>query len=133
MLKVIVNKYPIPSSCQYCNGDVRLVSNSVIYGKEFGNGLAYVCESCGASVGVHSDCITPLGSLADDKTKAARATAHVACDKLWQGKRAGARDRVYAELAAYLGRDKAHIGWLCADECQKVLEFVSSYDIPLKK
>jgi hypothetical protein len=127
-----LDKYPIPRTCQYCNGNVRLVSNSVIYGKEFGSGLAYVCESCKASVGVHNDCVTPLGSLADDKTKAARVAAHAAFDKLWQGKGTGARDRAYAELAAYLGKDKAHIDWLSADECQKVLEFANSHNLPLK-
>jgi len=128
-----LDKYPIPTICQYCNGTVSLVSNSIIYGKEYGNGLAYVCENCKASVGVHNDCITPLGSLADEDTKAARKEAHATFDKLWQGRGDGARAIAYAKLAEYFDTDKAHIGWMSAEECQRVLDFAESYNIAFRE
>ena len=128
-----IDNYQIPIDCDYCGGKVRLVSNAVIYGREFGSGKAYVCEKCTASVGTHQDCITPLGSLADKQTKQARKDAHVAFDALWRGKGSGARERLYAKLAEYFQADKVHIGWLSAQECQKVLEFVSVYNVPMEE
>lgn len=46
-----VNLYP--KVCNLCGGKVECISNSVIYGREYGSGYCYRCQSCGAYVGTH--------------------------------------------------------------------------------
>ncbi|MFG8677889.1 zinc-finger-containing protein [Pseudomonas aeruginosa] len=63
-LKRIKHPQPIPTGCPHCGGLVRLVSNRVIYGREYGDWpYAYACTGtgCGAYVGLHPDTDVPLG------------------------------------------------------------------------
>ncbi|MFY3305270.1 zinc-finger-containing protein, partial [Achromobacter xylosoxidans] len=43
-----------PKACHCCGGQVRLISNAEIYGREYGPWpFAYLCSQCGAYVGLH--------------------------------------------------------------------------------
>ena len=62
----------IPTKCDVCGSDkVRYTSNAEIYhGKQYGNGYCYLCDNCGASVGVHNTkSKKPLGRLANEEMK----------------------------------------------------------------
>ncbi len=113
---------PPPEICRYCAGTVDLVNNSVFYGgKEYGWPLAYRCSCCGARVGCHPDTDLPLGTLANEETMKARRDAHAAFDVLWKG-RTDARSHAYKALAKAMGMKKAHISWLDAEECRRIVE-----------
>jgi DNA-directed RNA polymerase subunit RPC12/RpoP len=64
-----LDKYPIPTTCPYCNSKVICTSNAEIYGKEYGNGRCYKCTSCDAYVGVHDGTNIPLGRLANKQLR----------------------------------------------------------------
>ncbi|ADV02232.1 zinc-finger-containing protein [Alicycliphilus denitrificans] len=111
-----------PERCHYCGRAVELVSNEVIYGRVFGWPLTYRCKGCRARVGCHPGTDLPLGTLADDATMRARRAAHDAFDPLWQGKGGKARSRAYQALAKAMGQTKAHISWMDAPACAKVVQ-----------
>ena len=71
----VKNPLPTPTVCNCCGGDVKCVKNSVIYnGRDYGEWpWVYLCDSCGAYVGLHPYTSIPLGTLADCKTRAARS------------------------------------------------------------
>lgn len=68
-----------PTHCHCCGGaGVELVSNSVIYGKEFGKWpYAYLCPHCRAYVALHPDTDLPMGFLADSFVRDARKAAKI--------------------------------------------------------
>ncbi|NLC21777.1 MAG: hypothetical protein GX771_07715 [Halomonadaceae bacterium] len=69
----VTDRVDPPTTCIYCDGEVVLVSNAKLYGREYGKWpFIYFCSGCGASVGLHPHTDLPLGTLADAKTKAAR-------------------------------------------------------------
>ena len=91
---------PVPTSCRFCTGEVKLVNNAQFYGgREYGWPLAYCCACCGARVGTHPGTDIPLGTLADDHTMKARIAAHDAFDPLWKGKTPLHRAMAYKALA----------------------------------
>lgn len=74
-LRRIQNPLPVPTVCPYCEGEVALDSNDVIYrGKRYGDWpYVYHCAGdCDAYVGLHPNTDIPLGSLADRETREAR-------------------------------------------------------------
>lgn len=111
-----------PESCRFCGGDVALVNNSSFYnGREYGWPLAYCCGKCGARVGCHPGTDIPLGTLADTDTMKARRAAHAEFDRLWAGKTAWHRKQAYQALSRALGVRSAHISWLDAAQCKRVV------------
>ena len=62
MVDLILEK---PTVCRYCGSPVVFTSNAEIYGKEYGNGKCFLCRNCKAYVGVHTETLTPLGTLAN--------------------------------------------------------------------
>ena len=79
--KEIVLKFDfssIPDKCDVCGSNlVRYTTNDEIYGKLYGNGGCYVCDWCGAYVGVHNtkDKI-PLGRFADKELRELKKQCH---------------------------------------------------------
>lgn len=111
-----------PEICPCCGGAVELVSNEVFYKRVLGWPLTYRCMDCDARVGCHPGTDLPLGTLADEVTRRARRAAHAAFDPLWQRKGKKARSRAYQALANALGLPQAHISWMDAQECAKVVQ-----------
>ena len=108
----------------YCGGVATLQPNSVIYGRKYGNGWAWVCEnfaSCNGSVGTHPD-KRPLGTIPDPETKKLRMQVHAQLDPLWRSGRFS-RAKVYARLSDAIGRP-FHTGETTAAECREVLKTI---------
>ena len=62
MVDLILEK---PTVCRYCGNPVVFTSNAEIYG----NGKCFLCRNCGAFVGVHTETLTPLGTLANEELR----------------------------------------------------------------
>lgn len=126
----VSNPLSVPCQCRYCAGKVDLVSNSAIYGREFGEWpWAYLCADCGAYVGLHPFTAIPLGTLADAPTRVARKAAKAAFNPIWQD--AGSKERKRARTAAYVWLAGAmgisdvgacHIGWFDVAQCRRVVD-----------
>lgn len=114
-------KLPAPKVCRYCGGHVEFVNNSQVYGKPCGRWpYVYLCQHCGAKIGVHPGTEIPLGTLANKGLQQARVRAHRAFDALW---RSGVmkRSRAYRLLSRKLGipADRCHIGMFDYEECRR--------------
>lgn len=121
----VKDSLPVPTHCRLCGKPVALVNNATFYGgREYGWPLAYACSGCGARVGCHPGTDVPLGTLADKETMLARRMAHAAFDPLWKGKGPGSRSKAYKALSRALGVS-AHISWLDAADCRRVVELVA--------
>lgn len=115
---------PIPTVCPHCQSAVELVSNSVIYRKEYGEWpFAYRCvkAECDSYVGLHPKTDIPKGTLANKATRAARKLAHSAFDPLWENEGID-RTAAYEWLAAKIGisADVYNIGYFDVAQCHKV-------------
>lgn len=120
----------------FCGSTASLRSNTVVYGREWGNGLVWLCDqwpSCDGRVGTHSDG-RPLGALADEETRRLRVSVHALVDPIWQRQVAAgscskrrARGNAYAWLQQTLGRtaEECHIGSFTADECRRALLLIN--------
>lgn len=116
----------------HCGSPAHLQSNSVLYGKEYGNGKAYICDrfpACRGSVGVHPNG-KPLGSIPDDETKGLRRQLHATIDHLWMNRphnqRKKYRGKVYGWLRHITGMtaEECHIGNFDEDTCRRVLTLI---------
>lgn len=107
-----ISRYPIPYVCNYCGSTVILGSNAMIYGQEYGNGLAYMCTSCDAYVGVHKGTDIPLGRLANRELRTLKKRCHAYFDPVWKYGTI-TRRKAYARLAELLGipENECHFGW----------------------
>lgn len=118
---------PAPTTCRYCQADVRIVNNSEIYGRPYGTWpWAFRCsnKTCGAYVGMHPKTNIPLGTLADQKTRDARKEAKSWFNPIWEDELM-TRTQAYHWLAGELGIqdvDECHIGWFDEDMCKRVME-----------
>lgn len=126
----------------FCGSDAHLQSNSVIYGREYGNGKAYICDrwpECDGAVGTHPDG-KPLGELTNGETRKLRRKLHSIVDPLWQNQnrtKRKARGSVYGWLQRITGLSpkECHIAMFDAETCVKVLGLIArnpyKYDEPL--
>lgn len=95
-----------PKRCPLCDGKVEYVSNSKIYGKEYGNGKCYKCIKCGAYVGVHNNTDIALGILANKEMRQLKIQCHNYFDKLWRNKKE--RNELYYKLSKLMNISKEH-------------------------
>lgn len=120
-------------TCISCHGRVNFHEhNSIVYGRDYGNGMIYICENfptCNSCVGAHSDTGKPLGSVAGKSIRTARMAAHKAFDPLWksgeQDRRFLKREYAYEWLTEFMGmpRPDVHIGLFDEAQCKRVMEF----------
>ncbi|HBO1621254.1 TPA: hypothetical protein L4F53_000880 [Pseudomonas aeruginosa] len=130
-LKRIKHPQPIPIGCPHCGGLVRLVSNRVIYGREYGDWpYAYACTGtgCGAYVGLHPDTDVPLGTLADKPLRDARNRCKRPFERIWRDKLM-TRSQAYAWLAAELQimPPECHFGLFDVDRCERAKRICDQY------
>lgn len=121
---------PKPTVCNLCGGEVKLVSNSAIYGKTYGNGKAYVCQECGAYVGiVPGTKDVALGILANAKMRALKVACHALLDPYWKSRNM-TRGDAYRRLAADMNlpfRD-CHFGHFDTETLRKALTILASWE-----
>lgn len=126
-----MNKQTVSIAC-YCGSPATLQSNAVKYGREYGNGLAWICSrypKCDGYVGTHPDG-SPLGKLTDNETTQLRRQVHAKIDPLWKDRtdRSKKKNRgsVYGWLRRLMDMSSAecHIGNFNAEECRKALRLI---------
>ena len=121
----MINFYP--KKCNICNGDVIYISNSKIYGKEYGSGKCYYCTKCGSYVGTHkTNHKKALGILANKEMRDMKMKCHSLFDLKWKNestskKRHIARRKAYKELANKLNISiyDCHFGYFTLDMLNK--------------
>lgn len=126
-VKKVTNPLPVPTICPNCGGAVERVSNSKIYGKEYGAWpFAYRCvvAVCDSYVGIHPRTDIPLGTLGNKAVRAARKQAKAMLSPMWE---VDGMDKtsVYAWLAKEMGIvdvNHCHIGWFDVKQCEKVVQ-----------
>ncbi len=95
-----------PTVCNLCGGEVIYCSNARIYGKEYGSGFCYLCQSCGAFVGTHKPRPREaMGLLADEPMRKGKKLCHQYFDHMWtkQKNLRRARGQAYRWLAGRMG------------------------------
>lgn len=113
---------PVPETCRYCGGEVRLVPDKEIYGQSYGS-ERFHCDSCGANVGVHDEGDhegKPVGILADRELSSLRSRLHEHFDPLWRDTdlpRQSAYDWIFGDLMG-LPPERRHTAMLTKDECR---------------
>lgn len=122
----------IPTKCTVCGSEkIRYTSNAEIYnGKQYGNGYCYLCDNCGASVGVHNTkSKIPLGRFATKEMKVLKMQCHAKFDILWK-KYNFKRTDCYGWLANKLGLmyRETHFGWFDIEYLNKALEILEDID-----
>lgn len=123
----LINADPNNVKCPYCEGKGKLESNSIIYGKEYGNGKVYVCENfpeCDSYVGAYNDKKnTPKGTLADTDLREWRKKAHSYFDEIWK-KGKMSRSAAYKLMKEKMNLQEwdAHIGLFNMEKCEQIIE-----------
>ncbi len=125
---------PYPTKCNICGGHVSLTTTFMIYGRNYGTGLVYSCDKCGARVGTYPRLPEErkkkkppraTGILADEYTRNLRMRAHGYFDSLWSGKRNSLKVRAhcYWTLAGILGvpEPQAHFAMMNREELKDAL------------
>ena len=121
-LKRVRDPLDPPTSCDRCCGEhVRLVSNNEVYGRQFGDWpFLYLCDWCGAYVGLHPNTDIPLGTMADKETREARKRGKSAFFRMVKENDLS-RDDGYKWLADELGipSSECHWGWFDKFRCKE--------------
>lgn len=121
-----------PKTCNLCGGDVIFTSNAVIYQREYGSGMAYLCTKCGAYVGTNkTKPDDALGILANKEMRNMKMKCHDIFDRRWKNarNRKKARFRAYQWLSRKLNIpiSECHFGYFDMDTLKK------AYDILLRE
>lgn len=78
---------PNPTKCNLCGGQVIYISNSKIYGREYGSGKYYFCTKCGAYVGTHKPRPEEaLGILGNVEMGEMKMKCHKLFDRKWKNR-----------------------------------------------
>jgi len=110
---------PTPETCHCCGGEVVVVRNRVIYGRDYGDWpWAYFCNECHAYVGMHPRTAIPLGTLADPTTRNARKICKPVFEKIFKSGLLS-RSKAYKKLAVEMSIDQkdCHFGMFTAEQC----------------
>ena len=118
--------------CCGCDAEVaaRLTDGGEIYPhrKDLRSLPFWKCDTCGNFVGCHhktADRTKPLGCIPTKAIKDARQHIHRILDPIWQSKRMP-RSKVYALIAAKLGKDEYHTAEIrSVEEARQVWTIVS--------
>lgn len=120
---------PKPIFCNCCGGDVRIAGHGEVYGKCYGKyPWVYLCDSCGAYVGMHPFTDLPLGTLAGLETRKARNYSKRPFEKIWRDGYM-TRNEAYQWLSEKLAISKkdCHFGMFDEQTCKKAYVFCLEY------
>ncbi|MFK8398147.1 zinc-finger-containing protein [Pseudomonas sp. BGr12] len=129
-LKRVPHALPVPTVCK-CGGQVTLMNNSAIYGREYGDWpYVYACTAtgCGRYVGLHPDTDLPLGTLADKPLRDARNRCKKPFERIWRDKLMK-RTQAYTWLAdqLQLSTDECHFGLFDVPTCERAKAVCDAY------
>ena len=124
-----------PTVCNLCGGHVILTSNSVIYGREYGSGKCYFCNSCKAYVGTHIPRPEEaFGILSNAEMREMKTRCHEIFDQFWKNagsgkKRHQKRQDAYKRLAKdmEIPITECHFGYFGIGQLRKAYEIVSGW------
>lgn len=121
-----------PKVCNLCGGPVEYVSNAMIYGRQYGSGFCYRCQSCGAYVGTHKpQPRKALGILANAEMRDWKQKCHSLFDPFWQGHkdRQMRRKNLYIRLAGKMGIDvqDCHFGYFNMDQLERAYKILERW------
>ena len=121
-MREYANRFPIPTTCRYCGGIVRLSSLNKLYKYGSKDEIIYLCQNCNAYVGTYPGTLQPRGRLANIVLRLKRQETHRVFDGYWRRKN-WSRSRAYRWLAEQLKipENDAHIGNFEMDDCEKVI------------
>ncbi|ELY5939596.1 hypothetical protein SNN83_002694 [Cronobacter malonaticus] len=125
----VKNPLPAPVVCRFCGENVRVATHVEVYGRDYSDWpYVYLCDGCGAYVGMHPFTAIPLGSLADKKTRDARKQCKPSFEALWRNG-GMTRSEAYGWLARQLGIpvSECHFGWFDTEMCQRAKQICVSY------
>lgn len=116
----VKNPLPAPTECRFCQSHVRVATHQEVYGRDYSDWpWVYLCDNCGAYVGIHPFTNIPLGTLADKATRDARKNCKKPFEAIW---RSGLmrRSEAYIWLAAQLNIPvgECHFGWFDIRRCE---------------
>ena len=132
-LKRVKNPLPIPETCRYCGPKTPVFighhEEVYGYGRSYGDWpYVYLCENCGAYVGLHPATDIPLGTLADAELRQARKENKGAFMALIKGY-VMSRTEAYQWLADRLGIpvSECHWGWFDLEQCRRAGEICRAH------
>ncbi|QHJ83845.1 MAG: hypothetical protein [Bacteriophage sp.] len=123
----VSNKLPVPVVCNLCSGSIIATDHKSVYGRDFSKWpYLYLCECCGAYVGMHPNTDIPLGTLADKPLREWRKKAKLPFE-WWRGHYKIDRGLAYKTLAAELNIDVSacHFGWFDVSQCEKAYSAIN--------
>jgi len=124
-LKRVKNPLPMPESCRYCGPktSVFIGHHEEVYGlgRSYGDWpYVYLCEDCGAYVGIHPATDIPLGTLANPELRRARKHNKNLFNRMMDTDGLS-RSEAYQILAEKLGIPviECHWGWFDVEQCER--------------
>jgi hypothetical protein len=118
-IKGVIQHYNLRKNCQYCHSNnIKIMTQTEFYGREYNGAKMYVCQKCGARAGCHKGTEIPLGCLADDELRKLRKEIHDIIDTMWKTREE--RTILYKKLSEKYG-DKFHVGFLKNEQARWVL------------
>jgi len=116
----VKNPLPVPKHCRFCHSSVQVGTHQDVYGRDYSDWpYVYMCDGCGAYVGMHPFTNIPLGTLADRATRQARKRCKKPFETIWrQGYMA--RTEAYSWLAnkMNISKNECHFGWFDISMCE---------------
>lgn len=123
-MSVLIDLYP--TECNLCGGAVVYISNSKIYGREYGSGKCYYCTNCGAYVGTHKPRLKEaLGILGNAEMREMKMKCHELFDRQWknektQAKKANCKEESVCRFGGQaVSVDECHFGYFDMDMLNK--------------
>lgn len=126
---------PIPTSCDYCAGEVVLETHFKIYGIPYSDWpFVYECQCCSARVGLHPYTAIPLGTLADGPTRDARKIVMNNFNRIWLNKHMS-RDEAYGWISEVMKvpRETAQVSMFSLHQCKQLDVHVEEYMVDLRR
>lgn len=125
-----VNLYP--KVCNLCGGKVECISNSVIYGREYGSGYCYRCQSCGAYVGTHKPWPKrAMGILANAEMREWKRKCHEVFDSFRKNEGGKKRRMMYKRLAEKMNIQVSmcHFGYFDTDQLKQAYQIMKNWKV----
>jgi len=126
-LKRVKDRLPKPNTCRYCGPESRvfIAGHEEIYGgRSYGSWpYVYLCDDCGAYVGIHEGTDLPLGTLANEALRWARRDNKQHFNAVLD-ETGTKRSEAYQWLADAMGIpvSECHWSWFEVDACKQAGE-----------